>query len=186
MGADNLLLVAGRIGTLDIYAVAAMVWAVALYVRRRPLAAAVVLGIGAACKEVAVVRAARRAAVRVLHGAPARRPSRAGAGADRGASGGAGGRHGRGVRRSAGADGRDRAAVRPRHGALVPGGALGHLGHIISYAADLTSPHGPQGIASYPWEWLVDYKPIVYLSIAPGASGAGVRPRPPRVAVPRA
>ena len=31
MAADNLLLVAGRIGTLDIYAVAAMIWAVAFY-----------------------------------------------------------------------------------------------------------------------------------------------------------
>jgi hypothetical protein len=38
---------------------------------------------------------------------------------------------------------------------------------MISYAAHQTSPHGPRGIASYPWEWLVDYKPITYLNVNP-------------------
>ena len=38
MASDNLLLVAGRIGTLDIYVVAFMIWAAALYLRGRPLA----------------------------------------------------------------------------------------------------------------------------------------------------
>ena len=37
MAADNLLLVHGRIGTLDIYALTAMIWGVALYLRGRPL-----------------------------------------------------------------------------------------------------------------------------------------------------
>ncbi len=45
--------------------------------------------------------------------------------------------------------------------------ALGHLGHMLSYAAQPESPHGPSGIASYPWGWLVDFKPIVYLNIDP-------------------
>ena len=49
----------------------------------------------------------------------------------------------------------------------VTGGPLGHLSHIISYAAQQTSPHGPTGIASYPWQWIFDYKPIDYLSINP-------------------
>ncbi len=53
MAADNLLIVHGRIGTLDIYALAAMVWGAALYLRRRPLLAGVVLGIGACMKLVA-------------------------------------------------------------------------------------------------------------------------------------
>ena len=41
LASDNLLLVAGRIGTLDIYAVTAMVWGAALYLKRRPLLAGV-------------------------------------------------------------------------------------------------------------------------------------------------
>ena len=53
MAADNLLLVAGRIGTLDIYAVAAMVWAVAFYLRGRWFLGGLILGIGTACKELA-------------------------------------------------------------------------------------------------------------------------------------
>src|SRR5581483_5481916 len=44
MASDNLVLVHGRIGTLDIYALAAMVWGVALYLRGRPVWAGAVLG----------------------------------------------------------------------------------------------------------------------------------------------
>lgn len=51
---DNLLLVHSRIGTLDIYALAMMIIAAALYVRRRPLTAGVALGIGMCMKEVAL------------------------------------------------------------------------------------------------------------------------------------
>src|SRR5689334_13531517 len=53
MACDNLLLVHGRIGTLDIYAVSAMIWGAALYVRGRPLAAGAVIGLGTSAKEVA-------------------------------------------------------------------------------------------------------------------------------------
>ena len=60
MATDNLLLVHGRIGTLDIYAVAMMIWGVALYLRDRPLLAGVVLGDRRRLKEVGAVRAARR------------------------------------------------------------------------------------------------------------------------------
>ncbi len=175
MSADNLLLVAGRIGTLDIYAVAAMVWAMALYLRRRPLAAALVLGVGAACKEVAVYALAVAFVFECLAALSQRqRPTR------------------RALLRTgarlallvSGATvafigllalmGKIAPPYDPGTGRLVPGGALGHLAHMISYGANLTSPNGPRGIASYPWEWLVDYKPIVYLSIAPGASAPGL------------
>ena len=50
---DNLLLVHARIGTLDIYAVAAMIWAAVAYLRGRPLLAGALIGIGACAKEVA-------------------------------------------------------------------------------------------------------------------------------------
>ncbi len=61
----------------------------------------------------------------------------------------------------------------PQTGELVPGGVLGHIRHIISYASHLSSTHGLHGIASYPWMWLFDYKPIVYLSIHPAANTPG-------------
>jgi hypothetical protein len=57
---------------------------------------------------------------------------------------------------------------------LVAGGPFGEIAHIISYAAAQTSPHGPTGIASYPWGWLIDYKPIVYLNINPAKPAPGL------------
>jgi hypothetical protein len=57
---------------------------------------------------------------------------------------------------------------------LITGGAFAHIAHMFSYAAQQTSPHGPQGIASYPWQWLFDYKPITYLRINPSNPGAGL------------
>src|SRR5437764_247851 len=50
MAADNLMIVQGRIATLEIYVVAAMVWSVALYLRGRPLLAGLLAGIGASMK----------------------------------------------------------------------------------------------------------------------------------------
>ena len=55
----------------------------------------------------------------------------------------------------------------PIAGKLVAGGVFGHIHYMFTYAAHQTSPHGPQGIASYPWEWFVDIKPILYLNINP-------------------
>jgi len=57
---------------------------------------------------------------------------------------------------------------------LIGGGPFRHLGHMVSYAAHQTSPDGPRGIASYPWGWLVDYKPITYLNINPARPSAGL------------
>ena len=39
---------------------------------------------------------------------------------------------------------------------LITGGPFDHFAHIVAYAAQQASPHGPQGIASYPWRWLLD------------------------------
>src|SRR5262249_24789948 len=52
-------------------------------------------------------------------------------------------------------------------GKLLASGPFHHIAHMLSYAAHQTSPRGPTGIASYPWQWLVDYKPIVYLNVNP-------------------
>jgi predicted membrane-bound dolichyl-phosphate-mannose-protein mannosyltransferase len=159
MACDNLLLVHGRIATLDIYVVAFMIWAAALYLSGRSLAAGVVLGIGATVKLVApymllvvvlfeLVRR-RRAVVRL-----AARPL---------------------AMFTAVATATylavlavfDRIAppYDPQTGATITGGPFAHTARMFSYAAGQTSPHGPQGIASYPWDWLVDLRPINYLEV---------------------
>ena len=49
---------------------------------------------------------------------------------------------------------------------------------MISYAAHQTGMAVAHGIASEPWEWLVDYKPIAYLTIDPAHPGALVGDHP--------
>jgi 4-amino-4-deoxy-L-arabinose transferase-like glycosyltransferase len=170
MASDNLVLVHGRIGTLDIYVLAAMVWGVALYLRGRPVSAGVVLGVGACTKLVAP---SALLVLLLLEAYRAWRPGTTPKAAARRLSGCA----------AAGIAvffallevlGWIAPPYDPNAQRKVGGGAFGHLGHMLSYAAKQTSPHGPQGIASYPWEWLGDYKPIVYLNIDPGHPARGL------------
>ncbi len=159
MASDNLLLVAGRIGTLDIYVVTFMIWAAALYLRGRPLLAGVLLGLGATAKLVAPYLLLVLALVELL-------------------------RHRRAVLRAAGRTFAVFAAVAvavylgvlaifdriappydPQTGQTITGGPFAHTARILSYAAGQTSPHGPKGIASYPWDWLIDLRPINYLEV---------------------
>ncbi len=162
MASDNLMLVQGRIATLEIYVVAAMVWSVALYVRGRPLSAGVVAGIGACMKlfalDVVVVLA-------VLELARWR------AGVGDGAR--------TGLLRLGGAMGAtagsfigllavlDKIAPPYDNSArrLVSGGPFGHLSHMISYGTHQVGASAADGIASRPWQWLGDFKPIPYLTI---------------------
>ncbi|MBV9196590.1 MAG: glycosyltransferase family 39 protein [Solirubrobacterales bacterium] len=170
MAADNLMIVHGRIGTLDIYALAAMVWAAALYLRRRPVLSGVVLGVGACAKEVAPSLLLALIVFEALRWATTRQGGRA-----------------RLV--SLGLCTLATAVstivllsvlyrVAPPYadaaGQRVTGGAFGHISHILDYAAHLTSPQGPRGIASYPWWWLGDYKPITYLNINPSRPAPGL------------
>jgi predicted membrane-bound dolichyl-phosphate-mannose-protein mannosyltransferase len=176
MAADNLFIVHGRIATLDIYGVAPMVLGVALYMRGRPWLAAVALAVADCMKEVspyALLVIGLLEAGRVLYGLhdPERPPSW----------------HWRptlvrlaivvlgsvalfiaglwvmGMIATPYADS-DRL--------LITNGPLHHLWHMITYAENLTSPHGPQGIASYPWQWLLDLKPITYLRVNPSLPGS--------------
>ena len=164
MAADNLLLVHSRIATLDIYAVTAMIWAAVLYLRGRPLLAGVVIGVGACTKVGRALRAARAGAARAAAGALGRR--RGGPGAHRFAICAVAAAAV--VRRAAGDARRGRAAVRPDRAASWSAGACSATSATCSSTrAHQTSPHGPQGIASYPWEWLIDLKPILYLNINP-------------------
>jgi predicted membrane-bound dolichyl-phosphate-mannose-protein mannosyltransferase len=177
MACDNLLLVHGRIGTLDIYAVAAMIWGAALYLRRRPLWAGVVIGLGTSAKEVAPYVLLSLVLLELLRwwrtrdDAPVRLRRLGGC-----------------VVASAAAFlaaltvmGWIAAPYSPQTGKLVPNGPFGHVAHMLSYAANQTSPHGPQGIASYPWAWLVDSKPITYLRINPAHPTAALSQDSPAV-----
>jgi hypothetical protein len=201
MVCDNLVLVHGRIGTLDIYVLAAMLWGAALYLLGRPVLAGVVIGVGACFKLVGPYvllvlglfellcwlggEAIPTSGSRAVYG-PAMR-----------LSGGSGGWRswGRGESRFIGGwrpfAGCTAVAVVVFFGLLtlmdqvaspydayagkpVTGGPVGHLLHMISYGASQTSPDGPTGIASYPWQWIVDYKPIVYLNINPDKPAPGL------------
>jgi hypothetical protein len=201
MASDNLLLVAGRIGTLDIYAVAAMIWAAVLYLRRRPLLAGVVLGVGTAFKEVtpyalvvlALVEGARWWRSRENATSDFRGAVNSGFGGT--ASGGwrelmRGPLSRLGICTAASAVvfialltvmGWIAPAYNYSAGHPLAAGPLHHLAHIISFASHESSPHGPQGIASYPWGWLFDYKPIVYLNINPAQPISGLRDVHPAV-----
>jgi dolichyl-phosphate-mannose-protein mannosyltransferase len=163
MAADNLLLVHSRIATLDIYAVTAMIWAAVLYLRGRPLLAGAVIGVGACAKEVAPYVLLALLALELLR-----------AYRDRSAVGPALVR----VAMCAAAAAAVFVGVLalldmiappfdPLAHKLVGGGVFGHIRYMLHYGAHQTSPHGPQGIASYPWGWLVDIKPILYLNINP-------------------
>jgi hypothetical protein len=165
-----------RIGTLDVYMLAAMIWGVAIYLRGRSVLAGVTLGVGACMKLMAPYALVVLALVELLRWVLAAR------------GGSAGWTPRRAMMRLAACaataagvflvllDILDRIAppYNPATHKLVAGGPLGHLGHMLSYAANLTSPHGPKGIASYPWQWLADYKPIVYLYIDPAHPAAGL------------
>ncbi len=172
MAADNLLLVHGRIATLEIYALAAMIWAGALYLRVRPVLAGVAVGVGACCKLVAPYVLPVLVLVELVGWTTYRDSIRARLLSLMECFGVAAGVF---IGLLAILD----AAAPPYNDAahqLVAGGALHHLAHMVDYAAQQTSPHGPKGIASYPWQWLVDSGWIDYLSIAPthGATGPGV------------
>jgi predicted membrane-bound dolichyl-phosphate-mannose-protein mannosyltransferase len=169
MAVDNLVLVHARIGTLDIYAVTAMIGGAALYLRERRLLAGVVIGVGACAKEVAPYVLL---VLLLLEALGAVRPAAIGARARRFAT------------CAAAAAGTfigllavlDRVAppYDPIARRRVTGGVFGHIHYLLTYAAHQTSPHGPQGIASYPWEWLVDFKPILYLNINPARPVPGL------------
>jgi hypothetical protein len=182
MASDNLLLVHSRIGTLDIYALTAMIWGVVLYLRGRRWIGGAVLGVGAACKLVAPYAVLVLLVFELLREVAGHDGWRSLVGrrslvAWRGIGARLGGATAAGVTTFfALLAVMDRLAppYDPVAGRPVAGGVFHHLGHMISYAAGQTSPRGPTGIASYPWEWLVDFKPITYLNINPSRPSPGL------------
>jgi predicted membrane-bound dolichyl-phosphate-mannose-protein mannosyltransferase len=163
MAADNLMIVHGRIGTLDIYALAAMVWAGTAYLRGRPMTAGILVAVGACLKLVGGYLVLVFALIELMRRL---RPQRYGEAS---------------IRRLAICGGCAVAAflgllamldllAHPYDDTLkrlIAANPFAHFSHMVSYAAHQTSPSGPHGIASYPWTWLVDYKPITYLNVNP-------------------
>ncbi|MGZ4172861.1 MAG: phospholipid carrier-dependent glycosyltransferase, partial [Solirubrobacteraceae bacterium] len=165
MALDNLVLVHSRIATLDVYVLAAMIWALVAYLRGRPLLAGGLIGVGACMKLVAPYALLVIAALEGLRLLSARSTT--------------------GSRRALARLGECTAAgavtlvaLLSLLDALVPpydqtagrritGGVFAHLHHMVSFAAGQVSHRGPKGIASYPWQWLWDAKTIVYLNIEP-------------------
>jgi hypothetical protein len=182
MAADNLMIVSGRIAFLDIYALAPMLWAVALYLRGGVLGtvgAAVLLAVADCMKEDSVyallvlgllellrVLAHHRAAdsAHPLPAAWAWRPAL--------------------TRLATVALGSAALFIvglwvmgliappfsgdsaRPH---LITGGPFDHLAYIIHFAAHFTSPGTLTFDASYPWQWLLDLGSITYLRVTPSA-----------------
>ena len=182
MSVDNLALVHGRIATLDIFVLTFMLVGVAFYLRGRPVLAGVALGIGACIKLVAPealivllflelgrfavhkgwrVQGVWRAVPRRLLPFVVCLAVTAGVYA-------------------AGLTALD-AVVKPFHNPsdICPGSGstysnfLAHTRFMVCYAGRLTSPNGPLGIASYPWDWLLNQLPINYFTSDVTVSAGG-------------
>lgn len=170
MALDNLLLVHGRIATLDIYAVAMMLVAAALYMRRHPLLAGIALGIGGCMKEVAlylVFVVVLLEALRIVRG-------RWGPRTMEGSQVGAGWRALLLFLAASAVSFLGLLwlldvlvpAYDPVHHVTYAGSPFTHLFHIYHYAQLLKMKSGEVGISSTPWQWLLDQRAISYAKVA--------------------
>ncbi len=175
LATDNLLLVHGRIFTLDIYVVAMMIWGVAFYLQDRPVLAGVVLAVGFCFKLVGPYALGTLGLLELARVFVRwRDPDSPPAWSLRGAIG----RFVPTVFTSVGVCvgllaimGLIATPYADAEATLLNGGPFQHIAHMFSYAAQQVSPTGPQGIASYPWAWLLDLKGILYLRINPSLPG---------------
>jgi 4-amino-4-deoxy-L-arabinose transferase-like glycosyltransferase len=184
LAADNLFTVHGRIATLDIYFLAFMLGGVTLYLRRRPLLAGVALGVGATTKLVGVYALFIVGLLELGRWLTRRHRERAAAAGRAPIEDLALCIVATGVAYAVVLQVLDMAVP-----AFVPGtgeqltNALEHTRHMLDYAVQLTSPDGPQGIASYPWAWLAGDGTIPYLTLDTTTSAGGeVVERTPLVA----
>ncbi len=173
MSLDNLLLVHGRIATLDIYAVAMMLVAAALYMRKHPLLAGMALGIAGCMKEVALylafvvilLEALRYARAGWTRWTAATLPT------------GEVGTGWRALLIFLAASAASFLGLLWLLDILVPaydpvrhvtyaGSPFTHLLHIYNYAQLLKMKPGEVGISSTPWQWLLNERTINYAKVA--------------------
>ena len=182
---ENLWLVSGRIAVLDIFCVPFMLAGAALYLRRRPALAGLLIGIGTTIKEFALYAVFAILLLELF------RLARWWLSAERRGSPLPGWRHAWTRVRAPLAlaamsvatfasllavldkvwtpyhDGhpvdRDQASVCSIFG--LWSGACNHIAFMDDYAGKLRSPKGPQGIASYPWQFWGDVEPIDYYTV---------------------
>jgi hypothetical protein len=163
------MLVHGRIATLDVYAVSLMLVAAALYLRSSPLLAGLALGVGACTKLVALYLLV---ALALFELARLLRSRRDGASVSWWLE-----PRLRAFALFAGAGAVTLVALLWLLDALVPaydpgthvtysGDPFSHLGHMLDYALKLRSAPSAVGIASSPWQWLLDQQPIDYARVA--------------------
>jgi dolichyl-phosphate-mannose-protein mannosyltransferase len=167
MALDNLLLVHGRIATLDIYAVAMMLVAAALYLRRHPLLAGLALAVAGCMKEVAMGLIVVLALLEVLR---FMRRRWGGGAAEIGV-----GWRAFGLLLLTGVAGFLGLlwlldvlvpGYDPVNHVTYAGSPIAHVEHMWHYAQLLKSRPGELGISSTPWQWLLDERTINYAKVA--------------------
>jgi dolichyl-phosphate-mannose-protein mannosyltransferase len=165
LAADNLFTVHGRIATLDIYYLAFMLGGVALYLRRRPVLAGIVLGVGATTKLVGIYALFILGLLELGRWATRRRGEIEPLAMCIVATG---------IAYAVVLQALDMSfpAFDPGTGEQF-NNAVAHTRHMLDYAVQLTSPGGPSGIASYPWSWLAGQGEIPYLTLNSTASAGG-------------
>jgi 4-amino-4-deoxy-L-arabinose transferase-like glycosyltransferase len=176
MALDNLMLIHGRIATLDIYFVAMALVAAALYVRGWLLPAGIALGVAACMKLEALALIPALALFEAFRVAWAR-------GAEPGIW--------KTLRsRTVSLSVVVVAAVAilflgvwvmdllvpaydPGTHILYGGSPFTHIAHMLSYAAELKAIPNATGISSTPWQWLVNQVPIDYARVAVNSVAGG-------------
>ncbi|MGZ4203313.1 MAG: glycosyltransferase family 39 protein [Thermoleophilaceae bacterium] len=177
MALDNLMLVHGRIAVLDIYAVAMMLVAATLYLRRRFLLAGLALAVGVGMKEVAVYLLFVFALLEL--GRALRSRFRGGA-----ALGTLARENLRPFAIFAGASVVSFLLLLWLLDVTVPaydtgthitygGSPFSHISHIYTYALKLKAVPHATGISSSPWDWLFNQKPIDYARVAVNSVSGG-------------
>src|ERR1700686_4900968 len=177
MALDNLLLVHGRIATLDIYAVSMMLAAMALYLRGWWLPAGMALGVAGCMKEVALLLVVVVVLLEALRWARAwwigRRDTAAAQSTP--ASGSVRGWRTLALFLASGAvsllgllwlldvlvPGYD-----PVNHVTYAGSPFTHLFHMYHYVQLLKAKPNETGIAASPWQWLLNERAIDYAKVA--------------------